>query len=84
MARMRPRDVEDLTAASLKLQEVTNVIQAWKSPAAAPTISMLRDVNDVVTRVRDRGLTKMQRVLGKIGDQLDQEARAKAGAANEE
>jgi hypothetical protein len=38
----------------------------------------------VVGGIRDRGLTKMQRVIEKIGDQLDQEARAKAAAGGKE
>ena len=80
MARLRPSDVEDLTTASAKLVEAAAAISAWKSPAAALTVALLRDANDIVMRIRDRGLERMRVVLGKIGDQLDQQARAKAAA----
>ena len=80
MARLRPSDVEDLTTASAKLVEAAAAIQAWKSPAAALTVALLRDANDIVMRIRDRGLARMRVVLGKIGDQLDEQARAKVAA----
>jgi len=84
MARLRQRDIEDLTLASMKLNEIAQAIQGVKSTWVPTAMQQVRDVNDIVTRIRDRGLEKMQRVLGKIGDQRDQEARAKADVAKEE
>lgn len=83
MARLRPSDLEDLTVASTKLAEIAAVIGAVKSPWAATAIQQVRDVNDIVLRIRDRGLERMRVVLGKIGDRLDQEARAKAAIYKE-
>lgn len=80
MARLRPGDLDDLTVASSKLVEAAAAIGAWKSPAAALTVALLRDANDIVMRIRDRGLARMQFVIGKMCDQLDQQARAKAAA----
>jgi uncharacterized protein YukE len=80
MARLRPRDLEALTGALEKLTVLAATIEVVKSPWAGTAIQQVRDIYNVVLEIRDRGLTKMQRVLGKIGDQLDQEARAKAAA----
>jgi hypothetical protein len=78
LPRLTKRDIEDLTVASLKCAEVATAIQATKSPWSATAVQQLRDVNDIVLRLRDRAATRMTKVLERIGDQLDAEARAKA------
>ncbi len=81
MARLRPKDLEDLTGVLEKLSVLAATIEGVKSPWAGTAVQQVRDIYNVVGGIRDRGLTKMKRVLGKIGDQLDQEARARAAAA---
>lgn len=81
MARLRPRDLEALTGVLEKLTMLAATIEGVKSPWAGSAIQQVRDIYNVVLELRDRGLTRMQRVLGKIGDELDQQARAKAAAA---
>ena len=78
MTRLRVRDLEALTGVLEKLTVLAATIEGVKSPWAGSAIQQVRDIHSVVLELRDRGLTRMQTVLGKIGDQLDQEARAKA------
>lgn len=84
MTRLRPRDLERLTEALEKLTVLAATIEGVKSPWAGSAVQQVRDIYGIVLEIRDRGLTKMQRVLNKIGDQLDAQARAKATVAEEQ
>ncbi len=84
MVRLRPKDLEDLTGVLEKLTVLAATIEGVKSPWAGTAVQQVRDIYNVVGGIRDRGLVKMQRMLGKIGDQLDKAAREKAAAGEEE
>lgn len=78
MPRIGKRDIEDLSAASVALAEAAATIQATKSAYVPAVIALLRQANDVILRIRDRGLAAVVRLTAKADDQLDQEAREKA------
>jgi len=78
MVRLRPQDLEDLTGVLEKLTVLAATIEGVKSPWAGTAVQQVRDVYNVVGAIRDRGLAKMQHILGRMGDELDQKARAKA------
>jgi hypothetical protein len=53
-------------------------ISASRAAYAPAVMQLIREANDAITAVRDRGLGKIQRTLAKLQDKLDREARQKA------
>jgi len=72
MARFRRRDIEDLSAVSVKLAEVAGAIQQVRSPWSGTAVQLLRESNEIVLSVRDRALAKMMRYLEKRGMEVAQ------------
>ncbi len=83
MARFRRRDIEDLTAVSVKLAEVAGAIQQVRSPWSGAAVQLLRESNEIVLSVRDRALAKMQRYLVKHGVKIAPPAPDAGGAGDE-
>lgn len=80
MPRIGKRDIEDLSAASVALAEAAATIQATKSAYVPAVIALLRQANETILRIRDRGLAAVVRLNAKRDDQLDKEAREKSSA----
>jgi len=78
MMRLSRKDIEDLSAASVKLSEVAATIQGTKANYVPACTQLLREANDIVVAIRDRALATLQRVLARLDDRADAAAAAEA------
>jgi hypothetical protein len=82
MKRMSQREIEDLGSASQKLAQVAETIRLTKANYAPSCIQLLIEANDIIVGIRDRALATVTRVIEQHEDQLDEEARERARAAD--
>ena len=81
MKRLSRRDVEELSAASVKLAQAAATIRATKTNYVPAVIQLLVEANDTIVGIRDRALAVVKRILEAAEDQLDQEARARSSSS---
>ena len=78
MKRLSRRDIEELSAASVKLAQAAATIQRSGANYVPAVVQLLTEANDSIVGLRDRALATITRVLERLEDRADAEARAKA------
>jgi hypothetical protein len=78
MKRLSRRDVEELSAASVKLAQAAATIQRSGANYVPAVMQLLTEANDAIVGIRDRALATVKRVLEAMEDRADDAARAKA------
>jgi C4-dicarboxylate-specific signal transduction histidine kinase len=82
LARLRVRDIEALTAASVALTEAAATIERSTSAWKHAVLQLMRSANETIIEQRDRGLSRINAFLAHQDDRADGEARARQAAAD--
>lgn len=77
MKRLSRRDIEELSAASVKLAQAASTIQRSGANYVPAVIQLLTEANDSIVGLRDRALATVERVIESMKDRAYAEARAK-------